>query len=89
MNTNQTAAAGSKSIPMPDDRTNKKIMKQESIAYEKLRREALSALNEYRRCRNNFDFIADDKLVDVSIYDIQKALSRYEYLICELKRIKL
>lgn len=65
----------------------KRIMRRERESYEYLREEALSALGDFKRCVNNFDFICDEKLVDVCIYDIQKAMSRYEYLVSELKRI--
>ena len=66
---------------------DKKILKHEQAAYSRLRAEALDALDDFRRCQNNFDFICKDKLIDVCIYDIQKTMSRYEYLVCELKRI--
>lgn len=66
----------------------KRIVLSEQASYEHLRAEALSALGEFKRCVNNFDFICDAKLVDVCIYDIQKSMSRYEYLVHELKRIK-
>ncbi len=65
----------------------KRIIRQEREAYEYLREEALSALGDFKRCVNNFNFISEEKLVDVCIYDIQKAMSRYEYLVSELKRI--
>lgn len=65
----------------------KRIIRQERESYEYLREEALSALGDFKRCVNNFNFISEEKLVDVCIYDIQKAMSRYEYLVKELKRI--
>ena len=66
---------------------DKKILKHEQATYSRLRAEALDALDDFRRCQNNFDFICEDKLIDVCIYDIQKTMSRYEYLVSELKRI--
>lgn len=66
----------------------RRILRSEQEAYEYLRQEALFALGEFKRCVNNFDFISEEKLVDVCIYDIQKSMSRYEYLVKELKRIK-
>lgn len=66
----------------------RRILRSEHEAYEYLRQEALFALGEFKRCVNNFDFISEEKLVDVCIYDIQKSMSRYEYLVKELKRIK-
>ncbi len=70
-----------------ESRADKKIMKQEAAAYGVLRVEALGALEDYRRCVNNFDYISDEKLVDVSIYNIQSAACRYEFLLKNLKRI--
>lgn len=70
-----------------DSRADKRILKQEAAAYQALRSEALDALEDYRRCVNNFDYICDEKLVDVSIYNIQSAACRYEFLLKNLKRI--
>lgn len=72
----------------PSTHAERRILLSEQASYEYLREEALSALGDFKRCINNFDFICDEKLVDVCIYDIQKAMSRYEYLVHELKRIK-
>lgn len=84
---NDTAAQGEKNLPARAERTDKKIMRQENASYSRLREEALDALTEYRRCVNNYDFVSDEKLVDVSIYNIQSAMSRYEFLLNDLKRI--
>ena len=70
-----------------ESRADTRILKQEAAAYDALRAEALDALEDYRRCVNNFDYISDEKLVDVSIYNIQSAACRYEFLLKNLKRI--
>lgn len=67
----------------------KRITQSEKASYERLREEALSALSDLKRCVNNFDFIYDEMLVDVCIYDIQKAMTRYEYLVHKMKGIKI
>lgn len=88
-NKNETAlVVAEKNLPAKPKRADKKILRQESIAYARLRDEALDALKEYRRCQNIFDFVCDEKLIDVSIYDIQKAMSRFEFLVGELKHTK-
>ena len=84
---NDTAVQDEKNLPVRIERTDKKIMRQENASYSRLREEALDALTEYRRCVNNYDFVSDEKLVDVSIYNIQSAMSRYEFLLNNLKRI--
>ncbi len=84
---NETAVQDEKNLPARTERTDKKIMRQENASYSRLREEALDALTEYRRCVNNYDFVSDEKLVDVSIYNIQSAMSRYEFLLNNLKRI--
>lgn len=61
--------------------------KKDEASYLRLKDEALVALSEYRRCVELFDYVSDDKLIDVSIYNIQSAMSRYEYLLQNLKRI--
>ena len=46
-------------------RIDKQIARQEEASYARLRDEVLDALFEYRRCVNNFDYISDEKLIDV------------------------
>lgn len=70
-------------------RADKLIIRQEQAAYSALKDEALVALEDYQRCINNFDFIEDEKLIDVCVYDIQQTMSRYEYLVNQLKKISV
>ena len=73
------------SVKVKPDKKNFKNMSRRRIQDLGLKLSTLWTI--FRRCQNNFDFICEDKLIDVCIYDIQKTMSRYEYLVSELKRI--
>ena len=82
-----SAAVNAENRPAVLARAEIKTDKKEEASYNRLRSEALDALSEYRRCVELFDYVSDEKLIDVSIYNIQSAMSRYEYLLQNLKRI--
>ena len=82
-----SAAVNAENRPAALARSEIKTDKKENASYNRLRDEVLDALSEYRRCVEIFDYVCDDKLIDVSIYNIQSAMSRYEYLLQNLKRI--
>ncbi|HIV86270.1 MAG TPA: DUF2508 family protein [Candidatus Monoglobus merdigallinarum] len=69
------------------EKPSKRLERIERRAHQALIEETLEALEDYKRCQNIFNFVSDFKLVDASIYDIQRTMSRYEYLIAELKRM--
>lgn len=87
--TQQLSHANTHALTKPKRLTHadKLLIKQRQATYSALKDEARTALSDYQRCMNNFNFIQDEKLIDVCIYDIQQTMTRYEYLVTELKRI--